>query len=186
MDKVILQGGTALLDAFKILKRIEIKEAYVVADLGCGGGGHFVAPLAKMVGINGKVYALDVQKRVIEAVESKMKFQKILNVETVWSNLEVYGAAKIPNESCDVVVIVNVLFQNTQHSTIINEATRMLRPGGRLAVIDWMSLSSPFGPPLNLRISPERLKSIVFNSGLRLFDEFDAGSYHYVEVFRKE
>ncbi len=188
MEKqVVLKGGTALLDASQVLQRLDIKDGYTIADLGCGGGGHFIAPSAIMVGKNGKVYALDIQKRVLQSVKSQLEIQKIKNVEFVWSDLEKYGAAKIPDGSCDVVMIVNVLFQNKKHDAILKEAKRFLRPGGRLAVLDWKEGFQPFGPPRELRVPPQKIREIAYEiGGLFLIDQFDAGQYHYVLVFRKD
>ena len=181
-----IQGGSALLNVQEIIKKLEIKDSYVIADLGCGGGGHFVAPLAELAGKTGKVYALDIQKGVLEVVKGKMAQQKITNVTYVWSNLEVYGAATIPDASCDLALIVNVLFQNTDHSSILKESARFLRIGGRLGIIDWKHIASLFGPPQNIRIDPKKIKDLGFSLGLTWYDEFDAGPYHFGIIFRKD
>ena len=88
MPETILRGGTALLDAEKILTRLGIAEGMIVADLGCGGGGHFVAPASRLVGRTGHVYAVDIQKAVLHTVESKLRLQHVTNVDLVWSDLE--------------------------------------------------------------------------------------------------
>lgn len=186
-EQPVLKGGTALLDANAILRRLDIKDSYVLADLGCGGGGHFVAPSSVMVGKDGKVYAVDIQKRVLRALKSQLELQKLTNVELIWSDLEKFGAAKIPDSSCDVAVIVNVLFQNTKHDIILQEAKRFLRSGGRLVILDWKEGSQPFGPPKELRIAKQKIRELAYEvGGLFLTDEFDAGKYHYVLVFRKD
>lgn len=181
-----VKGGTILLDVEEIIKKLEVKASYTIADLGCGGGGHFVAPLAKLAGATGKVYALDVQKGVLDVVRGKMAQEKITNVEYIWSNLEKYGAAGIPDASCDIVLLINILFQNTDHQTILKESARFLRVGGRLAIIDWKHIASPFGPPQNIRIDSKKIKDIGFSLGLTWYDEFDAGPYHFGIIFRKD
>jgi ubiquinone/menaquinone biosynthesis C-methylase UbiE len=180
-----LRGGTSLLDADQTLSRLEIKQSYTVADLGCGGNGHFVGPLASLVGRLGKIYALDVQKKVLDSVSSKIQLLGLSNVELVWSDLEQYGAASIPEGSCDITLLVNVLFQNTHHETMLREAARFVRAGGRVAVIEWKPIATPFGPPVELRLSPGFMKELGKSAQLRSFDGFDAGPYHYVEVFIK-
>ena len=181
-----MSGGTVLLNVSDIVKRLDIKESYTIVDLGCGGGGHFVDVLARLAGKKGKVYALDVQKQVLDVVASKMTQLGLTNVEYVWSNLETYGAAKIPNESCDIALLVNVLFQNKDHTAILRESMRFLRNGGRLVIIDWKKSSSLFGPPQDLRVEPMKLKDIGFSLGLKWIDEFDAGPYHFGLTFRRE
>jgi len=181
-----VKGGTVLLNVDEIIKKLDIKESYVVADLGCGGGGHFVDSLARLAGKTGKVYAVDVQKGVLEVVKGKMKSQNITNVEYVWSDLEKYGAAQIPDGSCGLALLINVLFQNSQHETILKESARFLRIGGRLVIIDWKHTPSPFGPPQNIRVDQKKLKDLGFSLGLTWFDEFDAGPYHFGLTFRKD
>lgn len=181
-----VRGGTILLNVLEIIKKLDIKESYVIADLGCGGAGHFVGPLARLTGKTGKVYALDVQKGVLEVVKGKMAQQNITNVEYVWSDLETYGAAAIPDGSCDLTFLVNVLFQNTDHAAILKESARFLRIGGRLVIIDWRHIASPFGPPQHIRVDPKKIKDLGFSLGLAWFDEFDAGPYHFGLVFRKD
>ena len=181
----IIPGGTKLLDPRSILTRLEIKEGMRVADLGSGGIGHFVIPLTGMVGTKGKVYAVDVQKNVLQALESRRKMEGILNLELVWSNLEVIGGTNIKEASLDRTLLVNVLFQNKKHGNILEEASRLLKIKGRLLVIDWKSTGAPFGPPPPLRISPDEIETLAASVGLKLIERFDAGPYHFGLIFEK-
>lgn len=185
MSEQALRGGTALIDPFTILAHLDIHDGDTVADLGCGGGGHFVGPLAKAVGAKGTVYAVDIQKNVLKAVEGKMKQENIVNVITVWSDLERGGIADIPSGSCEVSMLVNILFQNTKHDRIVQEASRMIKSAGRLMVIDWKTSGSPFGPPSDRRVSAQTVKDIAQRLHLTLVEEFDAGPYHYALIFKK-
>lgn len=185
MVQTFLRGGTALLDATRILARIGVEQGMIVADLGCGGGGHFVTPASTMVGPGGHVYALDIQKSVLHTVESKLKLQRITNTDLVWSDLEKVGAASIPDGCCDVVLIANVLFQNKNHSAIIAEASRMLKKDGRLAILEWKKIASPLGPPPEYRVDIGEMKSIAVEGGLNFLDEFDPGAYHTCLLFAK-
>ncbi|MEK7103404.1 MAG: methyltransferase domain-containing protein [Patescibacteria group bacterium] len=185
MSEQALRGGTALIDPLMIISRLDIHDGDIVADLGCGGSGHFVGPLAKAVGLKGKVYAVDIQKNVLKVVEGKMKQEHIVNVIPVWSDLERGGIVEIPPESCDLAILINILFQNTKHDRIVQEASRMIKSVGRLMVIDWKTSGSPFGPPSDRRVSPQRVKDIAQELHLSLLDEFDAGPYHYGLIFKK-
>lgn len=181
----LLQGGTSLIDVSELLKKIGIGPGNVVADLGCGGSGHFVAPTAALVGSSGLVYAIDIQRKVLGALEASLKLQRITNVKIVWSNLEDFGAAEVPNESCDIAILANVLFQNKNHEAIVREAARMLKQGGALVVVDWKHYKAPFGPPDELRVSAEQVKHIAERLGLREERVFDVGGYHYATILRK-
>lgn len=182
----LVKGGTSLLDAQKIVEEVGVFQGAHVADLGCGGNGHFVSPTAVMVGKSGHVYALDIQKNVLHNVESRVQLQKIVNVSTIWSNLEKYTAATILEGSCDFAFLVNVLFQNSDYATILREAKRILKAGtGHLVVIEWKKTASPLGPPLDFRVDSATLVSLAEKEGYTLVRSFDPGVYHYGLLFKR-
>ena len=185
MISTIVKGGTALLDVSLILTKLGLKQGQIVGDLGCGGGGHFVIASAKMVGASGTVFAVDVQKSVLQYIESRAKLENITTIRTVWANFEKYGSVKIPDGVCDIVILANVLFQNKDHATVLREAARLVKSGGRVAVIDWKGTAAPFGPPVELRVSEDMVRQYAEQAAVQFVDGFDAGQYHYVLVFKK-
>jgi Methylase involved in ubiquinone/menaquinone biosynthesis len=178
-------GGSALLDVNFILEKARIKERMRVADLGCGTSGHFVFPAAKIVGVHGLVYAVDILKPLLESVARRARQENINNVATVWSDLEVYRATKIETESIDVALLINVLFYSQKRADILREAIRLLKKGGNLLVVEWEETSLPFGPTPEKRVRVEQLKKVAEKLGLKIEDEFDAGEYHYGVLFSK-
>ncbi len=173
------------MDVIDILRKLEVHEGHIVADLGCGGAGHFVAPTAVTVGSKGKVFAVDIQKNVLSTVKSRLDLQGIQNVALLRSDLERYGSTQIASESCDFSFIINVLFQNTRHAEIMREAARFLKKNGRLVVIDWSISAIPFGPPLQYRLKPSTVSGIAQSLGLRMISEFEPGYAHFGIVFEK-
>ncbi len=178
-------GGTKLIDPFFVLNQVGLKEKMKVADLGCGAVGHFVFPASKLVGKEGVIYALDIQRGVLEGIEKKAKVENAANVQTVWSDLERFGAAKITSNSLDAAMLLNTLFQTKDRVTVLREAARMLKVGGKLLVVDWLPTGAPFGPPLEGRVDPFFLEREVDKLGLHLLKRFSAGPYHYGLVFEK-
>ncbi len=185
MDGLLLKGGTALINVPELLRRLGVSSGQTIADLGCGGGGHFVAPTALMVGSAGTVYAVDIQKKVLHSLEATLKLQNIGNVKIIWSDLECIGAANIPEKSCDVAILANVLFQNKSHANILHEAMRLVRDGGRVVVVDWKQTGAAFGPPPEIRVSPEAVIKIAKDCNLEFVELFDVGDFHYAAVFKK-
>src|SRR3989339_232934 len=171
-------GGNELINV-DIFDKVGIEAGMHVADLGCGNLAYFSFPIAKLVGDDGVVYAVDILKSVLEAVDNKIKQVGAENIKTIWSNLEIIGATKIPDENLDVAFLVNVLFQSEKDDIIIKEAYRLLKPQGKLLIIDWLSTSTPFGPPIKDRPKKEVLKKYAQDSGLQLIEEFEAGPYHF-------
>ena len=185
MDENVASGKT-LLDPVKILQHVGVGFGQKFVDLGCGGAGYFVLQAAKMVGERGKVYAVDVVKAALSSLESRAKTEGVSNVQTVWSNLEVYNAAKvIENESLDIALAKNVLFQSKKHIEFLKEAHRMLKQGGKLVVIDWRPTSTPVGPPISTRVTEEQVRSAAQAAGFTESGTFDAGKFHYGIIFKK-
>jgi len=86
-----------------ILKQIGFLPGMRAADLGCGSG-YFVLPAALLAGGRGRVFAVDVQKSVLEQVKSSARSQNLGNLEAVWADIEVPGAVSILNQSLDLDV----------------------------------------------------------------------------------
>ncbi|MBI5733756.1 MAG: methyltransferase domain-containing protein [Candidatus Kerfeldbacteria bacterium] len=166
--------------------KLGVKSGQQVGDLGCGGAGYFSLPAARLVGPNGKVYAVDVLKSALAGVLSKAKLENLLNIEAVWSDLEKVGATKVVPESLDHALLVNILFQSRQNESLVQEARRLLCAGGRLLVVDWKVATTPFGPPLANRLSAEAVKQLVSQFDFTVEKEFEAGPYHYGFVFVKQ
>jgi ubiquinone/menaquinone biosynthesis C-methylase UbiE len=179
-------GGNELLDAKKVLEIAGLSEGARVADLGCGARGYFSLQAAKLVGTKGVVYAVDILKSALNGVESNARLHGLSNIRTLWSDLEKFGATKLPENYLDFALLINILFQTVDDETVIKEAVRLLKRGGKLLVVDWKKTGAPFGPPIQDRSSPEEIKQIVNRLGLKLEKEFEAGPYHYGLVFIKE
>lgn len=182
----IFFGGNKLLDAKHILKKIPLEQDMIVADLGCGGAAHFTLPAARMVGDEGVVFAVDILKFVLDSVQSRAKMEGLANIKTIWADLELFGSTYIKNLSVDVALLVNILFQSKKHLNIFKEAVRILKPGGKLLVVDWKAIKIPFGPPSEIRIKKEEVKAILHSLGLEKTDEFSAGKYHFGLIFQKQ
>ncbi|PJC00967.1 MAG: hypothetical protein CO073_04790 [Candidatus Komeilibacteria bacterium CG_4_9_14_0_8_um_filter_36_9] len=178
-------GNTQLMDPEHILKEdLRLDFGAKVADLGCGSMAYFTIAAAKIVGNDGLVYAVDIQKEVLSSVESKAKLEGLLNIRTVWSNLELAGATKVPEEM-NYVFLNTVLFQNTEHQKLFQEAYRLLKTGSKLLVVEWVPQNTAIGPAVEKRLSAEKVKQYASALGLKLEKEFTAGPYHYGLIFIK-
>jgi len=167
------------LNPSEVLKQLKLKKNMVAADFGSGSGG-WAIPLAKKLE-EGKVYAIDILEEPLSALRAKTKLEKIFNIETIKSDVE--KGSKLFNESCDFVLMTNLLFQCEDKKKVIEEGKRVLKPGGKILVVDW-KLDASLGPKES-RVSAEEVKKIAKELDLKLEKEFEAGSYHYGLVFLK-
>lgn len=174
-----------LFDINYILNKISLSEGQKIAELGCGNFGYFVFPAAKLIGSRGRLFAVDILKTTLEEIKKRAFQENLKQVEIVWSNLEVFKGTKIESSSLDRALLINVLHQSMKKSDILREATRMLKTGAKLLIIDWKNIDSPLGPESSTRVSKQSLKLAAPKLGLILEEEFEAGPYHYGLIFYK-
>lgn len=175
------KGSGGFMRPDEVLKNLEIKEGMSIADFGCGAG-YFTIPLAKRVGKEGVVYAVDVLESALESVRGRAKMESLLNIQCARANLEKEKGFMIGDGTMDMVILANILFQSKEKHAILKEARRVLKKNGRIVVIEWNDGVS-FGPPPASKIPKEELKSTVKDAGFILEKEFNAGESHYGLVF---
>jgi ubiquinone/menaquinone biosynthesis C-methylase UbiE len=176
-----IQGTGGFMRPDEVLNNIDIKRDMKIADFGCGAG-YFTMPLAKRIGEEGMVYAIDVQQSALESVEGRARINSYFNIETIRANLESKNGSRLKDGSVDMVMLANILFQSKFIDAILKEAKRVLQKNGRIVIIEW-SDGAPLGPKLTNRISKEELKQSVKDAGFVLEKEFNAGNSHYGLVF---
>ncbi len=100
-----------------------------ILDFGCGLGFNSI-PAAQLVGIKGKVFALDISKQAVNLVNRKAKKAKLNNIITIHSDC----ATKLENESVDVAYLHNVFPMILDKKSVLKEIARVLKKTGRLSV----------------------------------------------------
>lgn len=155
-----------------------------VADLGAGTGA-FTIPIAKRVGERGRVYAVDINQELLGAVKTAAAREGLSNVEIIWGDIEAPGGTKLADGSVGLVILANVLFQAERKENVVVEAKRILLPGGYVLVVDWKGSFGGLGPKEGDVITPENVQKLFLNSGFALYNELEAGEYHYALLFRK-
>ena len=170
-------------DPVKILKQFGLGDSMIVADLGTGSGFYALAA-ARMVP-NGKVYAIDVQRDFLTTVKTKAETEQLKNIELIWGDIEKSKGTKLKEYIVDVVIISNVLFLADHKIKILEEAHRILKPGGRVLFIDWADATELFGPKPSFLLPPAKAREL-FKEGRFTYDrDVSAGEHHYGMIFKK-
>ncbi|MCE9549263.1 class I SAM-dependent methyltransferase, partial [Candidatus Nomurabacteria bacterium] len=107
------------------------------------------------------------------------------NVECIWGDIEKVGGTKIKDRIVDVVIASNILFQVEHRDKFIEEAKRILKPGGRVLLIDWSDTSSSIGPNFNTMIPKNKAREMFERTGFVFEREIDAGAHHYGMILVK-
>lgn len=180
-----IRSGTELINPFKLLERIGIRDGFHVADLGCGALGHFVLPAAQLVGPRGIVYAVDIQRSVLEQVEKLAREQQIFHLKPIWSDIDVYGATRIPAASLDLTLLINNLWLSQNRPQLVREMARLTKLGAAIVIVEWKVVSMPLGPPPHQRLDPEEAKRLLQTPLMEFREAVEVGAYHYGLVYER-
>jgi ubiquinone/menaquinone biosynthesis C-methylase UbiE len=164
-----------------ILQEAGLKSGDKVADFGCGSGYFSIAAAVK-VGEGGEVFSLDVLPSALESVASRAKISGLTNIATSRVNLEKENGSKLGSASVDWVLIKDMLFQNDRKEIILNEAFRILRPGGKVLIVEWNDQDAGVGPDKKLRIGKKALNELAKQAKFSVEKEMSAGDFHYAIV----
>jgi len=158
-----------------------LKEARDVVEFGCGYGT-FTIPAAKM--IQGTIYAIDIESEMTEATEKEAKAEGLRNVKPVLRDFMSEGTG-LPSESSDYVMLFNILHIEDPE-TMLREAWRILKQGGKLGIIHWnYDASTPRGPSMDMRPKPLDCIKWAQDTGFTLPKQYDLKPYHYGIVLTK-
>jgi len=163
-----------ILPPEKILHKFGLSEGSILADIGCGIG-YFSIPASAIVGAKGKVLAMDISDEMLEKVAEKAHEIGVANIETVKIDEQSFLLA---DHSVNFETAFFVLHEAQDIHQFIFELNRILKPGGKLALIDWEKQKTPHGPPVEHRISKEEAISLLAQAGF-VVTTIDVGSDFY-------
>jgi len=161
----------------EVIRALALQPDARVADLGAGTG-YFAARLANMLP-KGQVYAVDIEPDMVRYLQARAKREKLPNL------IAVAGAPDDPrlSEKVDLILLVDVYHHIEHRARYFRKLRASLRPGGRIAVIDF-TLDAPQGPPRAARVPPETVKAEMRAAGHTLAAEHAFLPHQYFLIFR--
>jgi ubiquinone/menaquinone biosynthesis C-methylase UbiE len=160
---------------------LTIKPGNVVADIGAGTGLFEVA-LAKAVGTSGKVYAEDVDQGLIDAVTRKKEESRVPNIVPVLGG---FTDPKLPANDVDLAMINDVLHHIDDRATYLKNLAKYIKPGGRIAVIDFHPERGGHRTQPELQVSKEQATKWMADAGLMPVQEVELFADKYFVIFGK-
>ena len=161
----------------QVIQALALKPDAVIADIG-SGTGYFAMRFAHMVP-KGRVYGLDTEPDMVKYLAERAKKEGLPNVTAI---AVAPGEPNFP-EKADLVVLVDVFHHIEGRERYFDKLRASLKPGGRVAVIDFR-MDSPEGPPKAARIAPQQVKAEMKKAGYAVEREHGFLPRQYFLVFR--
>jgi protein-L-isoaspartate O-methyltransferase len=150
----------------QIMDALGVAEGSVVADTGAGAGW-FTIQLARRVGPNGRVYAQDVQRQMLEAIRRRVAREGLQNVQT---RLGAGSTPNLPERTFDAILVVDVYDQVDDPVAFLRNLAAALKPGGRLGIVNYKpGRGGPGpGPEEGVRVESTSVEQDARVAGLRV------------------
>ena len=132
IDRMDRPGRVANLRVDTVIEKLQLKPGDIVADIGSGSGA-FSIPMARAIGPNGTLYAVDIDQEMLDFVSEKATKERLGNVRTV---LGEYNDPKLPVKDIDVAFFHRVLHMIENRQLYINSVAKYLKPDGRIVIIE--------------------------------------------------
>ena len=142
------QIQSAELEVPELAKLLNLKPGMTVADVGAGFGAWTVR-FAKLVGPDGRVFATDIGAAQLASLREYAAREGLKNVTVIEGAPD---STNLPEQCCDAILIRDAYHHLTQPAAILASMRAALKPGGRLAVIDFAPRPNsevPSGVPAN-------------------------------------
>ena len=156
-----------------ILERLDLSPGMSVLDAGCGPG-LMTVPLARAVGQQGGVFALDIQQGMIDRARAAAERGGLTNITFLVAGL---GQGKLPTSTFDRAVLVTVLGEIPNRLAALREIYASLKPGGFLSITE--VLPDPHFQPRS------RVKALAIEAGFWVMSEFGNWLTFTVNVQRR-
>jgi FkbM family methyltransferase len=158
------------------LANLDICAGQTILDAGCGNG-YMAKIFSELVGNTGKIYALDPDNQSIANLKKEVEKA---NIEAFVGDIT--KPTRLKAASIDLVYLSTVfhIFSESQIKVFVTEIKRILKPNARLAIVNIKKEDTVFGPPVEMRSSPEELRQ---KASLLPKMLIEINEYFYMQLF---
>jgi ubiquinone/menaquinone biosynthesis C-methylase UbiE len=169
-------------DCEMLLKALDVKPGQTVCDIGCGNG-FYTLQLARLVGKEGRVLAVDIQPEMLRMLEERAKEEGIANIELI------HGSPvdpRLPAGSVDLILMVDVYHEFSHPEQMLAAMRKALKPGGRIALGEFR-LEDPQVPiKLLHKMSKKQIMKEFPANGFKLVEQFDKLPWQHLMFFGRD
>lgn len=165
----------------RVIDALALAPDAVVADVGAGSG-YFTERFARRLGAGGFVYATDVQEEMLDRLRARVAHKRLANVSVVIAR---FDDPSLPEACCDLVFLSSVYKEIDERIVYMEKVRRVLRPSGRVAILEYRPDWEGPGPPRADRLSPESVTLEMAAAGFELRGQHDFLTRQYFLVFAR-
>ena len=165
----------------QVVAALKLKAGDEVADLGAGTG-LFAAPLAYAIGTRGRVYAVEIDKGFLDEIDRKVEELHISQIETV---LGTPTDPKLPTRGVDLALMHDVLHHVEQRQAYLKAVAQYVKPGGRVAVVEFNPKDSPHKDDAALIVSKEQGAAMMDEAGFVVAEDVALFPDKWFVIYRR-
>lgn len=179
IDKLHSEERRKILPPEKTLIESGLKTGMTMVDIGCGSG-YFAIPGAKIVGKNGKVIAVDIQKEMLDKLKQNNPPE---NIQIILAPSDY--SFPIENETSDFTLLAFVTHENSDLEKFFNEIKRITKKDGRIVILEWKKQKEEKGPPFEERLDRNELVSFLNKMKFKIIENSELNESHYKLICMK-
>lgn len=147
----------------RVMDVLKIREGSTVADIGAGSGW-FTVRVARRVGQNGRVYAVEINREYLKYIEARAQQEKLANIRPILGQAD---NPSLPEQSLDAVLILKTYHEIAQPIGLLKHIKQSLRSNGRLGIIDRNGRGDDHG------LDRDTVVSEAEQAGFSLVEQYD-------------
>jgi len=159
-----------------IIEKLQLINPEIVVDIGAGTG-FFSNEFSKLPSVK-KVYALDIADEMI----NWMKEHRAPENNKIIPKKMQEEKTDLDDNLADVIIMINVHHEFHEPYRILKECKRLIKPGGKVAIVDWAKKETEHGPPVEKRYNPNKIQEQLEQVSFRRVKYFEELPSHYLVV----
>jgi ubiquinone/menaquinone biosynthesis C-methylase UbiE len=163
------------------MRLIRVQRGAVVADIGAGSG-YFTTRLARAVGADGKVYAVDIQQGMLDLLQQAVARERLTNVIPV---LGAFNDPRLPAGALDLILMVDVYHEFSQPQVMLQRMKEALKPGGRLVFLEYRAEDPDVPIRPEHKMTKAQVKQEVEHEGFKQQRVYDDLPRQHLIIFTK-
>lgn len=162
-----------------LLANLGLKPGMTVCDLGCGNG-FYSLPLARLIGDDGRVLAVDIQPEMLIELREKAERESIDNIIPILGSVH---DPRLPNRSVDLILLVDVYHEFSHPVQMLDRMKASLKPGGRIALVEFRAEDDSVPIKQEHKMTKEQILKEFPANGYKLVEEFDKLPWQHLMFF---